>query len=134
VHPDFPLICERMPMRRQTVAVMFVIFDLLSLEARPTIRLPCRERRAELESLALNDVHWMTPEAFDDGSALFEAVCEHELEGVVAKRRSSPYRPGERLWIKTKNREYWRYEIERESAISVTSRKRAIARTRTLSS
>jgi ATP-dependent DNA ligase len=41
----------------------------------------------------------------------------HELEGVVAKRRSSRYRPGERGWVKTKNRTYWRYEIERESAI-----------------
>jgi ATP-dependent DNA ligase len=45
-------------------------------------------------------------------------VCAHELEGVVAKRRNSRYRPGERGWIKTKNREYWRYEIERESAIN----------------
>ena len=26
------------------------------------------------------------PEAFDDGRALWAAVCEHELEGVVAKR------------------------------------------------
>jgi hypothetical protein len=25
--------------------------------------------------------------------------------------------PGERAWIKTKNREYWRYELEREGAI-----------------
>jgi ATP-dependent DNA ligase len=35
---------------------------------------------------------------------------------VVAKRRSGRYRPGERDWVKTKNRAYWRYEIERESA------------------
>ena len=66
----------------------------------------------------LNDVYWMTPEAFDDGAALFEAICKHELEGIVAKRRSSPYRPGARGWIKRKNRDYWRYEMERESAIS----------------
>lgn len=41
----------------------------------------------------------------------------HELEGVVAKRRASLYRPGERGWVKIKNREYWRYELEREGAI-----------------
>jgi ATP-dependent DNA ligase len=54
----------------------------------------------------------------DDGEALFEAVCEHELEGVVAKRRLGRYLPGGRGRVKTKNREYWRYEMERESAIS----------------
>jgi hypothetical protein len=33
----------------------------------------------------------------------------------VAKRRPSRYLPGERGWIKTKNRKYWRYEVEREA-------------------
>jgi ATP-dependent DNA ligase len=33
-----------------------------------------------------------------------EAVCEHELEGVVAKKRSGRYVPGERGWVKVKNR------------------------------
>jgi ATP-dependent DNA ligase len=37
---------------------------------------------------------------------------------VVAKRRDSRYRPGERGWVKIKNRQYWRYEMERESAIT----------------
>jgi hypothetical protein len=55
----------------------------------------------------------------------FEAVCERELEGVVAKRGDSPYRPGGRGWIKIKNRDDWRYEIERESAIN-KRRKRAV--------
>jgi ATP-dependent DNA ligase len=59
---------------------------------------------------------WRTPEAFDDGEALWSAVCEYELEGVVAKRRSGRYVPGRPGWIKTKNRDYWRYEMEREGA------------------
>ena len=46
---------------------------------------------------------WRTPEVFDDGEALWEAVCQHELEGIVAKRRSSRYLSGERGWVKTKN-------------------------------
>ena len=58
------------------------------------------------------------PEVSEDGEALFSAVCERELEGIVAKRIDGVYRPGERGWIKTKNRSYWRYELERESAIS----------------
>jgi ATP-dependent DNA ligase len=50
-------------------------------------------------------------------------VCAHELEGVVAKRRASLYRPGERGWVKIKNREYWRYEMEREGAITTAKRR-----------
>ena len=33
------------------------------------------------------------------------------------------YLPGRSGWIKTKNREYWRYEMEREGAIK-TKRER----------
>ncbi len=29
-------------------------------------------------------------------------------------RLNEQYRSGERAWVKTKNRDYWRYEIERE--------------------
>jgi ATP-dependent DNA ligase len=32
---------------------------------------------------------WRTPQAFDDGEAQWEAVCSHELEGVVAQRGRS---------------------------------------------
>ena len=73
---------------------------------------------AELKQLDLNGVVWQTPETFNDGEALFEAVCAHELEGVVAKRRSSLYRPGAGGWVKIKNRNYWRCEMEHESALN----------------
>ncbi len=81
------------------------------------MRVPWSERRAQLEALNLNGTYWRTPETFEDSDALFAAVCERELEGVVAKRLDSRHRPGERGWVKIKNREYWRYEMERESAI-----------------
>ena len=54
--------------------------------------------------------------AVGDGAALWEAVCEHELEGLFAKRLHEPYLPGERNWVKVKNRGYWRWELEREGA------------------
>jgi hypothetical protein len=47
---------------------------------------------------------------------LWAAVYEHELEGVVAKRRSGRYVPCGRGWVKVKNKQYWRYELEREGA------------------
>jgi ATP-dependent DNA ligase len=67
--------------------------------------------------MRLDGTQWRTPEVFNDGEALWEAVCEHELEGVVAKRCSGRYMPGRSGWIKTKNRDYWRYEMEREGAL-----------------
>jgi hypothetical protein len=39
--------------------------------------------------MRLDGPQWRTPQAFNDGEALWEALCQHELEGVVAKRRSS---------------------------------------------
>ena len=67
--------------------------------------------------MRLNGPRWHTPETFEEGAALWAAVCEHELEGILVKRRSGRYTPGERRWIKVKNREYWRYELERERAM-----------------
>jgi bifunctional non-homologous end joining protein LigD len=79
--------------------------------------LPFRERRRLLDSLRLHGPHWQTSAIFDDGEALFAVAQERGLEGVVAKRLSVSYRPGERGWVKVKNRSYWRWEIEREGAI-----------------
>ena len=37
----------------------------------------------------------------------------------MAKRRSGRYLSGKSGWIKIKNRDYWRYEMEREGARTV---------------
>jgi ATP-dependent DNA ligase len=55
--------------------------------------------------------------AFHDGEVLFESVRDTGLEGVVAKKLSQPYRPGERRWINVKNRDYWRFRLEREATV-----------------
>jgi bifunctional non-homologous end joining protein LigD len=94
--PDFPLVCERMLMRRAQIPMTFVVFDLLRLAADSLMTLTYSERGTDLEALDLNAPHWTTPESLEDGGALFEAVCAHELEGIVAKRRSSGYRSCDR--------------------------------------
>ena len=48
---------------------------------------------------------------------------EQALEGVVAKTLGGRYSPAVRGWVKIKNRDYWRYELERESAISQRRRR-----------
>jgi bifunctional non-homologous end joining protein LigD len=115
--PDFPLICECLLQRRYRIPLTFMVFDVLRVDGADRTGLPYRERRQILEDLQLGEPQWRTPEAFDDGAALWATVCEHGLEGVVTKRRSSRYLPGERHWIKTKSRDYWRYELEREGAL-----------------
>jgi bifunctional non-homologous end joining protein LigD len=117
--PDFPSLCECVLQRHVATPLTYMIFDVLSVDGRSVTARPYGERRQILDDLHLDASGWRTPEAFADGQALWEAVCEHELEGVVAKRRSGRYLPGGRGWIKTKNRDYWRYEIEREDAFKI---------------
>ena len=50
-----------------------------------------------------------------DGDALWRVVEEQALEGVVAKPLGSLYKPGERGWLKVKNKTYWKYALEREA-------------------
>jgi ATP-dependent DNA ligase len=77
-----------------------------------------------LDSLNFNGPHWQTSPAFDDGEVLFAVAQENGLEGVVAKRLRSIYRPGERgSWVKVKNRAYWRYELEREAVARLVERR-----------
>jgi len=112
--PHFPLVCDRLLHGDRSVPLNYVIFDVLRLEGDPNLRLPYRERRQLLDGLKLGDGPWFVAETFDDGAALFAAVCEQGMEGIVAKRQTQPYRPGERGWVKTKNKAYWRYGEEVE--------------------
>jgi bifunctional non-homologous end joining protein LigD len=124
--PDFPSVCEAVLHRHTSIALTFVAFDLLSIEGRDVTREPYSERRRILTQMRLHGPRWRTPEAFEDGAALWHAVCEHELEGVVAKRRFGRYHSGERGWVKVKNRAYWRYELEREGAFKSRTRPRGL--------
>ena len=75
--------------------------------------LPYLQRRELLEQLDLERRPAVQVVAtFGDGHALFRAICEQGLEGVVAKRERDSYRPGARDWVKTKNRATARFAQE----------------------
>ena len=40
------------------------------------------------------------------GTDLFRAICELDMEGIVAKQASARYRPEATTWVKIKNRRY----------------------------
>jgi len=124
--PYFPDVCHRILNRDVSIQLTFVAFDVLQIGGDDLISAPYSERREALDGLDLNGASWTTSETFEDGDALFRAVCEHGLEGVVAKRLTSRYGPNRRGWIKTKNPNYWRLDLEREAM----SRKRERARAR----
>jgi bifunctional non-homologous end joining protein LigD len=112
--PYFPDVCSRLLNGDRTIQLVYMVFDLLALDDRLTLTLPYSERRRLLEQVALPPAA-VVSDRFDDGAALFDVVRERGLEGVVAKRLDGRYLPGERAWVKTKNREtWWRYELERE--------------------
>ena len=71
-----------------------MVVDLLDLEARSLIELPWQDRRQRLTGLLDDHVGEVRlSRAYDDGPALRAAARTQGL-GVVAKRRTSPYRPG----------------------------------------
>jgi bifunctional non-homologous end joining protein LigD len=87
------------------IPVRFMAFDLIWHDGRDLTELPYTERRAALEALDLNGDFWQTPAwRQGQGSALLEAARAQQLEGVMAKRLTSPYCPGKRTqhWIKIK--------------------------------
>ena len=113
--PYFPLVCRRVLSRDMSAPLTFVIFDVLWLKGVDLTTRPYSERRRKLEGLKLDGPAWTTSETFDDGRALFTAVCELGLEGVVAKNHSSLYRSNDRGWLKIKNPGYWRRDAEIEA-------------------
>lgn len=95
--PDFPRVCEAVLHRHRAIPLTFVVFDVLSVEGSNVMAKPYSERRLILEQMQLGGSRWQTPEALDDGAALWQAVCEHELEGCRREASLGPrYLCGER--------------------------------------
>jgi bifunctional non-homologous end joining protein LigD len=112
--PDFQLLQRRMHVESETairrlssdVPAVYVLFDLLWLDGHSLMEQPYEARRAALQDLALTGPSWQTPpHEIGDGSATLAVSKQFGLEGVVAKRVESPYRPGKRTreWLKYKN-------------------------------
>jgi bifunctional non-homologous end joining protein LigD len=111
--PSFELLQPRMQahgpaaVRERAAAqpVVYMVFDVLWLAGRSSCDLPYRERRLLLERLGLAGPAWQTPPTtYGGGDAVLDTSRTLGLEGVVAKRVDSPYRPGRRsdAWRKVK--------------------------------
>ncbi|MGW2474293.1 non-homologous end-joining DNA ligase [Streptomyces sp. NPDC001665] len=87
------------------VPAHLVVFDVLYLDGRKLSALGYEERRAVLAGLLSGGPYWSVPSYVrGQGAKAWDTVVRGGLEGVVAKRLSSPYTPGLRSpdWRKTK--------------------------------
>jgi bifunctional non-homologous end joining protein LigD len=96
---------EELARHRGRVPIQFLAFDLLWLDGESLLEVPLADRRARLtEVLVPRDDVRVSQAVAGRGVAFFERIRDLGLEGVVAKRLSSVYRPGARSpdWRKIK--------------------------------
>jgi bifunctional non-homologous end joining protein LigD len=100
--PDFELVLKG-------EAARFIAFDVLYRKHESLLSLPFSDRRTILEEMVRENP--LPPLALSEGfpgkgKALYKRACEQGLEGVMAKKLSSPYAAGKRngAWIKIKRR------------------------------
>ena len=96
---------EELARNKGRVPVQFLAFDLLWLDGQPLLDLPLLERRARLVEVLVETRDIRLSQVVEGaGTEFFEQVRALELEGMVAKRAASPYRPGTRShdWRKIK--------------------------------
>jgi bifunctional non-homologous end joining protein LigD len=96
---------EELARNKGRVPVQFLAFDLLWLDGQPLLELPLHERRARLEEVLVETKDIRLSQVVEGaGTAFFDHVKALQLEGIVAKRADSCYRPGVRSadWRKIK--------------------------------
>jgi ATP-dependent DNA ligase len=85
---------SRINMLAEQTPTKFIAFDLLAEDDETLLELPQSERRGRLEALVADPVD-LTPTTAEPEDA--EEWLRGTGEGVIAKQRDAPYRPGERV-------------------------------------
>ena len=89
-------------------ATAYVVFDLLELDGASVVGEPWSRRRELLEKLIRPAAPSIVlSQVYEDGEALLDAARRRGLEGIMAKRAASTYKPGRRSddWRKIKLRQ-----------------------------
>lgn len=96
---------KKIPSAQQQVPVTYMIFDILYLNHKWVVSSPLAERLKLLQEIYKPCNQVQLVDGFEDGEALFEAVQEQNLEGIVLKDLTSTYSINgkDRRWIKKKN-------------------------------
>jgi len=112
--PSFARMQERFHLEQESevrkaaerISVAYAVFDCLYWDGRDLRAHPLSARRRVLEELTLPAGMFRSDTVEGEGLTLFEAARQHGLEGIIAKKAGSPYRPGTRSpdWVKIKVR------------------------------
>lgn len=112
--PSFPAVMRRDGSResktiqymKNLLPVQYMVFDLLYLNGRDLRNEPLTQRKYLLEQILTVSDFLHVVEDFNGGKALFEAVDNMGMEGIVAKHKTGLYLPGKqhRDWYKIKCR------------------------------
>ena len=111
--PDFFRVLKRDQTRlnnkiqilKKTHPVHYMIFDILYFKGESLIEQPLNKRLMLLKEKVQNsEVIHIVGSVENNGIALFDAVSKEGMEGIVAKKKSSPYIVGTKspLWKKIK--------------------------------
>jgi bifunctional non-homologous end joining protein LigD len=92
--------------RRHDSSAFLYAFDLIELNGDDLRRDPLEVRKAALANVVAKAGHgiWFNDHIEEDGETVFRHACKLGLEGIVSKRKGSPYRSGRSPdWLKMKN-------------------------------
>jgi len=97
---------DRIRHRRHDSTAFLYAFDLIELNGDDLRRDPLKVRKATLANILASADRgiWFNDHIEEDGPTVFAHACKLGLEGIVSKRKDSPYRSGRSLdWLKSKN-------------------------------
>ena len=98
---------DRIRYRKYDASVFLYAFDLIELDGDGLRRDPLEVRKATLASVLTKagpSLRFNEHIEHDDGELVFRHACKMGLEGIVSKRKGSPYRSGRSAdWLKMKN-------------------------------
>lgn len=110
--PSFALLQQRINLRNQrfvrpaaeNIPVIYYAFDLLEVDGKSVMNLPLTERRKRLgKVLKASDTVKILP-TFESSDLILQKAYDFGYEGLMVKKRNSPYRTGQRTdeWVKYK--------------------------------
>jgi bifunctional non-homologous end joining protein LigD len=97
---------DRIRYRRHDASVFLYAFDLIEFNGDDLRREPLDTRKATLASVLRRAAPGLrlNEHIEADGPTVFAHACKMGLEGIVSKRKDSPYRSGRSPdWLKSKN-------------------------------
>ena len=100
----FSEILRRTRAATKGVPVKFIVFDILALNYKDTVKVPLENRKLLLPQYK-EEFIYTANFVENHGIDAFEAAKQYNFEGIVAKKKNSLYLPGKRTsdWIKIKN-------------------------------